>query len=107
MKPNFINKSKLLIVDDEQSIVTELEILLCRDYEVHGFIDPLLVEPFLEHHDIDLIICDEIMPEMRGSELLSRIHDKYPDMCKIVLSGQAERDDVVKAVNEGHIYSFL
>ncbi|MDH3347814.1 MAG: hybrid sensor histidine kinase/response regulator, partial [Desulfobulbaceae bacterium] len=41
------------------------------------------------------------------SELLSRIHDKYPDMCKIVLSGQAERDDVVKAVNEGHIYSFL
>lgn len=102
-----MNKPSLLIVDDEQSIVTELEILLCRDYEVYGFTDPLLVEQFLEDNYIDLIICDEIMPEMRGSELLGRIHKKYPDMCKIVLSGQAERDDVVKAVNEGHIFSFL
>jgi signal transduction histidine kinase len=47
------------------------------------------------------------MPEMRGSVLLSRLHKKHPDICKLVLSGQAEKNDIVRAINEGHIFSFL
>jgi FixJ family two-component response regulator len=97
----------ILLVDDEASILTELEIILCRHYDVHTFMDPEQVEAFLETTNIDLIVCDEMMPEMRGSELLSRIHKKFPDICKIVLSGQAEKNDVVKAINEGRIFSFL
>ncbi len=100
-------KSSLVIVDDEQTILTELEILLCRTYDVRTFINPEEVEEFINSHHVDLIICDEMMPEMRGSELLERIHKMQPDICKIVLSGQAEKQDIVKAVNEGHIYSFL
>ena len=102
-----IQKASLVIVDDEQTILTELEILLCRSYDVHTFINPEDVEGFIEKNHVDLIICDEMMPEMRGSELLERIHKTQPDICKIVLSGQAEKRDIVKAVNEGHIYSFL
>lgn len=101
------NKSTIVLVDDEQPILTELEILLCRDYEVHAFLDPLDVEGFIDSNRVDLIVCDEMMPEIRGSELLSRIHERHPDICKIVLSGQAEKHDIVKAINEGHIYSFL
>ncbi len=100
-------KSSLIIVDDEQTILTELEILLCRNYDVHTFINPEEVEGFIKNNHVDLIICDEMMPEMRGSELLERIHKIQPDICKIVLSGQAEKQDIVKAVNKGHIYSFL
>ncbi|MFP7755684.1 response regulator [Thermodesulfobacteriota bacterium B35] len=101
------DKATLVIVDDEQTILTELEILLCRNYEVHTFLNPEEVEPFVDSHHVDLIVCDEMMPEMRGSELLERLHKKHPDICKIVLSGQAEKNDIVKAINEGHIYSFL
>lgn len=100
-------KASLVIVDDEQTILTELEILLCRTYDVQTFANPEDVEGFIKDHHVDLIICDEMMPEMRGSELLRRIHKTHPDICKIVLSGQAEKQDIVKAVNEGHIYSFL
>lgn len=100
-------KASLVIVDDEQTILTELEILLCRSYEVHTFLNPEEVEAFVDSHHVDLIVCDEMMPEMRGSELLERLHRKHPDICKIVLSGQAEKNDIVKAINEGHIYSFL
>ena len=100
-------RASLVIVDDEQTILTELAILLGRSYDVHTFINPEDVEGFIENNHVDLIICDEMMPEMRGSELLERIHKTHPDICKIVLSGQAEKQDIVKAVNEGHIYSFL
>ncbi len=101
------DRATLVIVDDEQTILTELEILLCRNYDVHTFLNPEEVEEFVDSHHVDLIICDEMMPEMRGSELLERLHRKHPDICKIVLSGQAEKNDIVKAINEGHIYSFL
>jgi len=44
---------------------------------------------------------------MRGSVLLSLLHKKHPDVCKVVLSGQAEKNDIVRAINEGHIFNFL
>ncbi|MBI4792586.1 MAG: response regulator [Deltaproteobacteria bacterium] len=100
-------KFTLVIVDDERSILTELNILLKRRYDVHAFENPEEVETFIDNHQVDLIICDELMPEMRGSILLSRLHKKHPDICKLVLSGQAEKNDIVRAINEGHIFSFL
>lgn len=107
MKKENKDKPVVLLVDDERSILTELEIILCRTYEIHTFLDPEKVEEYVDNNPVDLIVCDEMMPELRGSELLSRIHKKHPDICKIVLSGQAEKNDVVKAINEGRIFSFL
>jgi len=103
------NKTKytVVIVDDERPILTELKILLKRSYNVYTFENPEEVEGFIDNNQVDLIICDELMPEMRGSVLLSRLHKKHPDICKVVLSGQAEKNDIVRAINEGHIFSFL
>lgn len=100
-------KATLVIVDDESSILKELRILLGRMYTVHIFTNPEEAETFVENNEVDLVISDEMMPEMRGSVLLARINKKFPDICNIVLSGQAEKDDIVRAVNEGHIFSFL
>lgn len=100
-------KGTLVIVDDEQSILKELRILLGRMYTVHVFTNPEEAEVFVDNNEVDLVVSDEMMPEMRGSELLARIHRKHPDICNIVLSGQAEKDDIVRAVNDGHIFSFL
>ncbi len=101
------DKQTIVIVDDEQPILTELKILLGRTYNIHTFVNPEEVEPFVDQNKVDMIISDEMMPEMRGSALLAVIHEKHPDICNIVLSGQAEKDDIVRAVNEGHIFSFL
>ncbi len=100
-------KATIVIVDDEQSILKELRILLGRLYRVHVFSNPEEAEDFVDNNEVELVISDEMMPEMRGSVLLGRIHRKHPDICNIVLSGQAEKDDIVRAVNEGHIFSFL
>lgn len=101
------DKPTVVIVDDEESILKELRILLGRSYKVHVFANPEEAEVFVDNNHVDLVVSDEMMPEMRGSELLARIHSRHPDICNIVLSGQAEKDDIVKAVNEGHIFSFL
>jgi signal transduction histidine kinase len=100
-------KATVVIVDDEQSILKVLRFLLARTYNVHVFANPVEAERFVDEHPVDLVVSDEMMPEMRGSELLARIHKKHPDICNIVLSGQAEKDDIIRAVNEGHIFSFL
>ncbi len=100
-------KASIVIVDDELSILKELRILLGRMYKVSVFANPVEAEAFVDEHHVDMVISDEMMPEMRGSELLARIHRKHPEICNIVLSGQAEKDDIVRAVNEGHIFSFL
>lgn len=100
-------KATIVIVDDEESILKELRILLGRLYKVHVFANPEEAEVFVDNNEVDLVISDEMMPEMRGSELLAKIHQKHPDICNIVLSGQAEKDDIVRAVNEGHLFSFL
>ena len=100
-------KATIVIVDDEQSILKELKILLGRMYQVHIFVNPEEAEVFVDNNEVDLVISDEMMPEMRGSVLLAKIHRKHPDICNIVLSGQAEKDDIVRAVNEGHLFSFL
>ncbi len=100
-------KATIVLVDDEQSILRELKFLLGRTYQIYTFVNPEEVEDFVDQNHVDMVISDELMPEMRGSELLARIHKRHPDICKVVLSGQAEKDDIVRAVNEGHIFSFL
>ena len=100
-------KRTLVIVDDEDAILKELRILLSRLYKVYVFTNPVEAERFIDENEVDLVISDEMMPEMRGSVLLARIHEKHPSICNIVLSGQAEKDDIVRAVNEGHLFSFL
>jgi two-component system, sensor histidine kinase and response regulator len=107
MQSDAKKKASIVIVDDEQSILKELRILLGRLYDVHVFTNPEEAEKFVDEHHVDMVISDEMMPEMRGSVLLGKIHRKHPEICNIVLSGQAEKDDIVKAVNEGHIFSFL
>lgn len=107
MPRNDNGKYTVVIVDDELPILTELKILLKRRYNVHTFENPEEVEGFVDSNEVDLVICDELMPEMRGSVLLSRLHKKHPDVCKVVLSGQAEKNDIVRAINEGHIFNFL
>jgi signal transduction histidine kinase len=107
MQSDAKKKASIIVVDDEQSILKELRILLGRLYDVHVFTNPEEAEKFVDEHHVDMVISDEMMPEMRGSVLLGRIHRKHPEICNIVLSGQAEKDDIVKAVNEGHIFSFL
>lgn len=101
------NKPKIVFVDDEISILTNIKSLLRRKYVVYTFSNPLEVEDFIINNPVDIIISDEMMPDMKGSELVGRLHKLDPDMIKIILSGHSGKENIVDAINNGHIFSFL
>ena len=101
------NRARILIVDDDPLIVKSLEMVLERYFEVHKASDPLLVFDILKNKNIDVLISDEMMPGMRGSELSERVNKEYPKICKIILSGNSDKKDIVRAINDGHVFSFL
>ncbi|MDA3886853.1 MAG: hybrid sensor histidine kinase/response regulator [Candidatus Delongbacteria bacterium] len=100
-------KAKILLVDDEELILNSLKMTLKRYFTVFATQDPTEVSSIIAENDIDLIISDEMMPKMRGCELVERIHNKYPDITKIILSGNSNKKDIIRAVNQGHIFSFI
>ena len=98
----------LLIVDDEENIVAALVRLLRRDgYTIlransgQGGLD------LLAQHRVGVIISDQRMPGMTGTEFLIKVKERYPDTVRIVLSGYTELNSVTDAINRGAVYKFL
>ena len=56
---------------------------------------------------MDVVISDEVMPEMAGSDFLSIVRKKYPDTIRMILTGHARIDSAIKAINEGEVYRFF
>lgn len=102
------NKHTILCVDDEQNILQALKRLLRKEpyrlLTASSGPDALKV---LDEDDIQLIITDERMPGMSGTELLAEVRKKYPDTIRIVLSGYTEVDTITEAINKGHVYKFF
>lgn len=98
----------LLLVDDEDSIVSALRRLLRRDgyHIVTANSGPQGLQRLAEH-SVDVIVSDQRMPGMTGVEFLRRAKELYPDTVRMVLSGYTELQSITDAINEGAIYKFL
>lgn len=98
----------LLLVDDETSILSSLKRLLRSDgYEILTATSPKQAMELLAQHSVQVIVSDQRMPEMSGTEFLSRVKQMYPDTIRIILSGYTDLDTVTEAINRGAIYRFL
>ncbi|MDT4797336.1 Regulator of RpoS [compost metagenome] len=98
----------LLLLDDEENILRALTRVLRRDgYQIFTATRAQDAFAHLAKHDIQVILSDQRMPEMNGTEFLSRVKDLYPDTIRIVLSGYTDLKSVTDAINQGAIYKFL
>jgi response regulator RpfG family c-di-GMP phosphodiesterase len=103
-----IAPSTLLLVDDEENIISALRRLLRRDgYRILTANGGEAGLALLEHEHVDVIVSDQRMPGMTGTEFLSRAREKWPQTIRIVLSGYTELGSVTSAINEGSVYKFL
>jgi diguanylate cyclase (GGDEF)-like protein/PAS domain S-box-containing protein len=101
-------KRTLLLVDDEQNIVSSLRRLFRRDgYDIVTANSGAEGLQRLAEVNIDVIVSDQRMPGMTGVEFLRRAKELYPDTVRMVLSGYTELQSITDAVNEGAIYKFL
>jgi DNA-binding NtrC family response regulator len=98
----------ILIVDDEPNVLEGLARTLWRPgYKLVSAISPEAGLEKLRDQTVDVVISDHLMPGMSGLEFLKLVRDRYPDTARIMLTGHADLQTAVKAINEGEIYRFL
>lgn len=98
----------ILLVDDEPHVTDALKRALRREpYEILTATSGAAAQEILEHSHVDVVISDEQMPGMSGSVFLSAVRKQYPHTIRMILSGQANLEAAVRAINEGEVYRFF
>jgi two-component system, probable response regulator PhcQ len=98
----------ILLVDDEPNVTDALKRAFRREpYEFLTAASGVAAQAILDQQHVDVIISDEQMPGMSGSEFLSRVRKQFPRTIRMILSGQASLDAAVRAINEGEVYRFF
>lgn len=100
--------AKLLLVDDEDNILRSLQRVLRKEpYELTTATSGDQAIGLMEEQGFDLVISDARMPGMDGPTLLATIKKKDPSCIRILLTGYADIDSTVKAINDGQIYRYI
>ena len=99
----------ILLVDDEEMVVTSIKSFLTleTDYEVVTFTSPREALEFVRKNKVDLIISDYLMPDIDGIEFLSQVKDIQPEATRILLTGYADKENAIKAINDVGLYQYI
>ena len=98
----------ILLVDDESQVTEALKRSFRREpYEFLTATSGAQAQQILEGQHVDVVVSDEQMPGMSGSQFLSWVRTKYPHTIRMILSGQASLEAAVRAINEGEVYRFF
>jgi signal transduction histidine kinase len=100
-------RGHLLIVDDEEQILNALRRQFKREYEVFTATDADKACAIMRESPIDVVISDQRMPGITGSEFLCRVKDAYPHVVRVLLTGYADVQAVIDSVNRGSIYRYV
>ena len=101
-------RPRVLCVDDDGNLLDGLRRQLRREYEVHTALDArTAIRTFVHDGPFSVVISDQCMPVVDGVSLLAKIADRAPDTIRILLTGHADLDAAVAAVNRGRVFRFL
>lgn len=101
-------KLKLMVVDDEPDNLDLLYRTFRRDFTVFRATSALEALEILEKDgEMGIIISDQRMPIMNGTEFLSRTVDRFPDTIRILLTGYTDAEDLVGAINSGKVFKYI
>jgi len=99
----------VLIVDDEEMVITSLRAFfeLETDFTLHGFTDAEEAARFAEQNLVDVAISDYLMPKMNGIQLLARIKQAQPEASRVLLTGHADKQSAIQAINQVALFQYL
>ena len=101
-------KLKLMVVDDEPDNLDLLHRTFRRDFQVYKASDALGALKVLDTEgEMAVIISDQRMPEMNGTEFLSLTVERFPDTIRILLTGFTDVEDLVQAINSGQVFKYI
>ena len=104
-----MEKGKIVVVDDEKIVTSAFSTLLKVEgfCDAHFFNNPNEALIFLKNNVPDLVISDFLMPDMNGLEFLSEVKKLYPEVSKILLTGYADKENAIRAINEIGLYRYI
>ncbi len=99
----------ILIVDDEEMVLSSLRglFMLQTSYQVLEADDPRKALDELSRTRVDLVISDFLMPQMNGIEFLKEVKKLQPDAIRVLLTGYADKENAIKAINDVGLYHYL
>jgi DNA-binding NtrC family response regulator len=99
----------IVIVDDEEMVLTSLRayLELETDYAVACFTDPEGAVHYMQERQVDVVISDYLMPKMNGIQLLAKAKDLHPEAARILLTGHADKQSAIEAINEVGLFQYL
>lgn len=101
------SKIKVLYVDDEENNLNSFKAAFRRDYDVTVANSATLAIDLLKDQEFEVIITDQRMPGMTGVEFLASIVNDYPEPIRMLLTGYADIQAVIDAINKGQIYQYI
>ena len=101
--------SVVLLVDDEEMVITSIKSFLTleTDYEVVAFTSPHDAVEYVKENKVDLVISDYLMPSMDGIEFLAAVKDHQPEATRVLLTGYADKENAIKAINDVCLYQYI
>lgn len=101
-------KPKMLVVDDEPDNLDLLYRTFRRDFNVlRAESGVVALDVLAAEGEVAVIISDQRMPEMKGTEFLSKTVPQFPDTMRIILTGFTDVEDLVEAINSGQVYKYI
>jgi len=102
-------KPSVMIVDDEEMVITSIKAFLQleTDYEIHGFTDPEKAAEFVASNPLDVAVSDYLMPKMNGIQLLGRVKETQPETSRVLLTGHADKQSAIQAINQVALFQYL
>ena len=99
----------VLIVDDEEMVITSIKAFLQleTDFKIHGFTDPEEAAGFAADHAVDVAVSDYLMPKLNGIEFLGRIKELQPEASRVLLTGHADKQSAIQAINQVSLFQYL
>lgn len=98
----------LLLVDDEPNVLKALQRMLRKSgFQIHTASGGTEALECMQQQTIHLVISDMRMPGMDGAQLLGTIAEKWPETIRILLTGFADMDSTIAAINKGHIFQYI
>jgi DNA-binding NtrC family response regulator len=99
----------IMIVDDEDMVITSVRAFLQleTEYNITGFTVPEKAADYLRTNPIDVVVSDYLMPKMTGLQLLAKAKELQPEAARVLLTGHADKQSAIQAINDVGLFQYL
>lgn len=104
-----LNRETIVIVDDEEMVLTSLNSFLSLEtqYAVKTFLSAKDALRYIKNHNVDLVVSDYLMPDIDGITFLSEVKKIKPEIPRIILTGYADKENAIKAINDVGLFQYI